>query len=247
MYRPAHAAQSSAAGLALFSEPPYGLYSMIKAIEGVLETMSDGVAVVRPPTWPMSFEVLVPAYLGERLAPRVGERVTLTTFLYLEGQGQGTSFVPRLLGFESVVDRDFFELFTTVKGIGNRKALRAMALPPAEIAALIASRDTKGLTRLPEIGKRMAETVLAELTGKVERYLAAGGGSDDLPRATVPPQTSRLTRAGEEAVEVLIQLGETRADAANLVERALQRQQSTGGAAETADEIVALVFSHRAI
>jgi Holliday junction DNA helicase RuvA len=219
---------------------------MIKVIEGVLETMSDGVAVVRPPSWPMSFEVMVPAYLGERLAPRAGEFITLTTFLYLEGQGQGTSFVPRLLGFESVVDRDFFELFTTVKGIGNRKALRAMAVPPAEIAALIAARDNKGLTRLPEIGKRMAETVLAELTGKVERYLVAGESATVSARGP-GIQEARLSRAGEEAVEVLIQLGESRGEAVNLVERALSKQQALGGSAGSADEIVALVFSHRAI
>ncbi len=59
--------------------------------------------------------------------------ITLTTFQYLESQGQGSSVIPRLVGFQSTAEREFFELFTTVKGIGNRRALRAMAEDPGVI------------------------------------------------------------------------------------------------------------------
>src|SRR5712671_6350629 len=91
--------------------------------------------------------------------------------VYLEGQGQGTSFVPRVLGFATPREREFFELFTTVKGLGNKRALRALAREPVEIAGAIAEKNTRALQELPEIGKRLAETVIAELTGKVEKFV----------------------------------------------------------------------------
>jgi Holliday junction DNA helicase RuvA len=154
---------------------------MICRVTGRLDAIEGTQAVVTPPPGAVSHEVLLPAYVAERLAGRVGAQVTLVTLEYLEAQGQGTSFIPRLVGFESARERDFFLLFTTVKGIGNKKALRAMASPPAEIAGAIASKDSRWLSRLPEIGKRLSETIVAELTGRVAAYMvfdemdAAGG------------------------------------------------------------------------
>jgi Holliday junction DNA helicase RuvA len=120
---------------------------------------------------------------------------------------------PRLLGFDTPADRDFFKLFTTVKGIGVRKALRALIKPMGEIAAAIQAKDAKFLIALPEIGKRTAETIIAELHGKVENY--AGELSSETG------ETSDIPEAGHEAASVLIQLGERRADALALVERVL--------------------------
>lgn len=223
---------------------------MITSITGRLESVAEGAAVLRPGSGPFAYEVLLPAYLAERLAPRVGVDVTLTTLAYLEGQGQGTSFIPRLVGFENGSDRDFFELFTTVKGIGNRKALRAMALHPTEIARLITARDAKGLTKLPEIGKRMAETVIAELTGKVERYLGAGEGmvvTGDERRSSPTAGAGDRGPAAEEAVEVLVQLGESRSDAGAMVDRCLSRQGAGARSELTTDEIVSRVFASKGV
>ena len=60
---------------------------------------------------------------------------------YLEGQANGAVFRPRLVGFTSDRDRRFFELLTSVKGIGYRKALRALAMPIATIARAVAEKD----------------------------------------------------------------------------------------------------------
>lgn len=209
-------------------------------------------------------EVLLPSYLAAGLASRVGQRVTLVTIEYLEGQGQGTSFIPRLIGFESAADRDFFELFTTVKGIGNRRALRAMAKPPGVIARAVAERDAKSLTQLPEIGKRLAETVIAELHGKVDGYLseaergsleiksqALGAGrlhgstalGESLAQALGAGHEA-LTPVGEEAAAVLVALGETRADAERKIVTVLDRLRRHGRALPTTpDELVAQIFS----
>ncbi len=148
---------------------------MITQIEGRLVAIEDGAAHVR--VGDLTYEVLVPAADGMLLAASVGNTMVFHTLHYLEGQGQGSSYWPRLLGFRTVQDRAFFELFTTVKGIGNRKALRALQMPFARVARAIADRDLDTLQSLPEIGKRTAEAICVELKGKIEPFTHARGGS----------------------------------------------------------------------
>jgi len=161
---------------------------------------------------PILVDVLVPGSDVEQLQASVGEVVTFHTLLVLESIGQGTSMVPRLIGFASPQDRAFFELFTTVKNIGHRKALRALQAPAVEIASAIGRRDTVFLVSLPEIGKRTAETIIAELSGKVDDWLASGAGS---VAADLPPAGS----AASDAVAMLVSLGERPDVAHQLVER----------------------------
>ncbi|MFN0011521.1 MAG: Holliday junction branch migration protein RuvA, partial [Phycisphaerales bacterium] len=217
---------------------------MITRLAGMLETVEGHAATVRP--WlgagaglatsgpggggaDLAIEVLVPGYFARELSVLCGQRVVFHTLTYLEGQGQGSSFIPRLLGFATAQDRAFFELFTTVNGIGNRKALRALAEKPSVIAAAIMRRDAKALEKLPEIGKRMAEKVVVELHGKVDAYAAVEhsgtGGSLNgdgglLPRGGI--ESSSLPPAVRDAIDALVNLGETRADAERKVARTLE-------------------------
>ena len=192
---------------------------MIASIEGELLSAEQGTALLR--VGALSYEVLVPAADVPALAGQRGATVRFVTLHYLEGQGQGSSFWPRLIGFRSAEDRDFFELFTTVKGIGVRKALRALQRPFAEVAAAIARRDEKALTALPEIGKKMAESIVVELKDKVARYTATTSGGMPSTVGGATPAASLAGSAGD-AVIVLVQLGEPRPTAERLVERALQ-------------------------
>jgi Holliday junction DNA helicase RuvA len=206
----------------------------------------------------LAIEVLLPAYLAERLKPSTGQSVTFHTLLYLEGQGQGTSFIPRLLGFATPDEREFFELFTTVKGIGNRKALRALALPPAQVASAIAARNTRALVELPEIGKRLAETIIAELVGKVDRFALADLADPDRPgkglagAAALPPYPRSTLEAKprpqpeQDAIDALCALGEQRSEAERKVELALTRADPARRAsADSAERILALVYAAR--
>ena len=100
---------------------------MISRIEGDLRGVEEGA--VELACGSLTYTLMVPAADVERLAGLVGDRVGFHTLQYLESHGQGSSFLPRLLGFASAEQRAFFELLTTVKGLGMRKALRAMRLP----------------------------------------------------------------------------------------------------------------------
>ncbi len=165
----------------------------------------------------MLVDVYVPGSDMDALHGRVGEPVTLHTLLVLEGVGQGTSMVPRVIGFGTPQDRAFFELFTTVKNIGHRKALRALQAPARDIAAAIARRDTAFLVALPEIGKRTAETIIAELSGKVDAWLSG-------PSATIEPGPGPASGTpAADAVLMLIALGERPESARQLVERTVSQ------------------------
>ena len=213
--------------------------AVIASIEGELVSAEDGVALVQ--VGPMSYEVLVPAADVPALANQRGAIVRFVTLHYLEGQGQGSSFWPRLIGFRSVEDRDFFDLFTTVKGIGVRKALRALQRPFAEVAAAIARRDEKALTALPEIGKKMAETIVVELKDKVARFTATASGGMEGAVGAVVAGGGALAGAAGDAVIVLVQLGEARPTAERLIERALQVE----GAKAAAEVLVAAALRLR--
>jgi len=192
---------------------------MIARIEGVLETIAGSVLLVRP-AGGLVYEVMVSAYAAARLGGSIGQPVTLHTLHYLESQNQGASFQPRLAGFLTREDREFFELFTSVKGIGNRRALRSMTLASDQIASAIAERDLAILQTLPEIGRRLAETIVATLHGKVDRFISLSSPSaGGKPSSAASPAPRTLTR---DALDVLIQLGENRAQAMAWIDQALR-------------------------
>jgi len=183
---------------------------MIARITGRLESIADGAAVIDAGAG-LWYEVMVPSCDVERLSRRAGQEVVLHTIHYLEGDpGRGMQ-QPRLIGFLNEADRGFFRLFTTVKGIGARRALRALVRSPGEVAAAIANKDAKFLVALPEIGKRTAEQIIAELSGRVDEFAGELAGE---PAAD-------LSEAAAEALAVLVQLGERRADALALIQRVL--------------------------
>lgn len=198
--------------------------------------LDDGRGVV--------YEVLLPAYAAQRLSVSLGQSVTLHTLHYLESQNQGATFLPRLAGFLSKEDKAFYELFTTVKGIGNRKALRAMVLATHQLAGAIADRDLKLLQTMPEIGKKMAETIVVTLRDKVDPYLnaprSAGPNDPDAPAQDGPASAgSSLSRS---AVEVLVQLGENRVQAMAWIDQVLAQDD----APTEIDAIIAAVYRLKA-
>jgi len=215
---------------------------MIARIKGILESVEGSKAIIAIPLGAgaeVAHEVLIPAALGPALLERLGGPVTLHTLEWFESSSQGASFVPRLLGFGTTQDRRFFELFTTVKGVGTKKALKAMARPVGEIARAIADRDVKALQELPEIGKRMAETVVAELHGKVDDFVDYSGASAGAVRVVV--RTGGMSEAADQALAALVRLGESRADAERMVRRAVEITP----AAKSADEILTAAFASR--
>lgn len=209
---------------------------MIARIEGILEGIEEDRAQVVMPAG-FTLDVLLPAFAAVRLAASAGSPITLHTVLFIEAQAQGTTMLPRLVGFLTQEDRAFYQLFITTKGIGQRKALRAMTLPVGQIAAAIADRDTALLQSLPEIGKRTAETIAVSLSGKVDRFIQPTATGAAGPTATDAPRGSSVAR---EALEVLLQLGENRAEAVAWIDQVLGRDEAPAEAEQVIAEVYRL-------
>src|SRR3954447_15499390 len=171
---------------------------MIASLTGTLKHVDEDR--VQLEVGPILYEVLVPAVDLNYLEAAIGEEMTFHTLLYLQGDANGGNLEPRLLGFSRPGDKKFFEKFITVKGIGPKKALKALALPVGEIAQAIESKDARFLIELPEIGKRTAEQIIAELAGKVKDFASPVAAS----RAGGSPSAFRHSAAEEDAIQALI-------------------------------------------
>ena len=197
---------------------------MIVRLTGTVIEVTEETAVIERDG--IAREVLVPGYaIGELTASR-GMEVTVHTLEFIEQNQSGGNMTPRLVGFVHAEDRAFFRRFISVKGIGTRKALKALAEPVRKIAVWIEQADKKALSSLPGIGARAAEMIIAELKGKLGD-LAIGG---ETVAATV--DTSRFTTPQRDALEVLIALGEHRVEAERWLERAAQLHPDVADAEE---------------
>jgi Holliday junction DNA helicase RuvA len=199
---------------------------MICRIQGELVELTENAAHIRCGN--LTYEILVPACDLGSLSTLVGSDIELHTREIIESSNQGASFIPRKVGFMTPECREFFELLTKVKGIGYRKALRAMREPVWTIAGAIADRDLALLKSLPEIGGRMAETILTELKGKVDRFI------ESKPVSVDGTPTGKRGAISADALSVLVQLGENRSQARTLIDRAF----ATDPTIDTADMLV---------
>ncbi len=84
----------------------------------------------------------------------LSDELELITFHYQQLEvGKG---VPVLIGFTSEIEREFFERFITVSGIGPKAAVKALTLPIAAIAQAIDEGNLAVLKSLPGIGEQRA-------------------------------------------------------------------------------------------
>ena len=164
------------------------------------------------------YEVLIPEFTRRHVQEKVGQEISLHTIEYLEGNPMQGRLTPRLIGFLSGIEREFFELFCQVDGVGVKKALRAMVRPVQEVAQLIEDQDPKGLSALPGIGPATAERIIAKLRRKVPKFAL-------LVARDAPPAAEVERDVVSEAFEVLRALGHSEADARRLLDEALCRKQ----------------------
>src|SRR5690606_4343787 len=119
-----------------------------------------------------------------------------------------------MVGFLSGIEREFFEMFCSVDGVGVRKALRAMVRPVPDVATMIEQQDAKGLSSLPGIGAATAERVIAKLRRRMPKFALMV--SMELQGDAAAPSD-----VVNEAYEVLRSLGHSESDARRLIDAAL--------------------------
>jgi len=184
----------------------------------------------------ISYQVFLPATVMQRLDENMAEdgAVSLITYHYFQvEQSKGT---PILIGFLNEIEKEFFEIFITVSGIGPRAALKAFNKPISLIAKAIDEADTNFLKSLPGIGQQRAREIIAKLQNKVGKF----GLIQD---AKIQEQEIKTRDIREEALAVLLQLGYKRSEAASMVKKALERSPDI----QTTEDLLNEVYRQRKI
>ena len=210
---------------------------MITQVRGLLRSVSEEELVLGID--PFDIEVLIPEYARRRLQMRVGELVTLHTVFDIEGNQMSGRMRPRLIGFLSPIDREFFEVFCSVDGVGVRKALRAMVRPVRELARTIQEQDVKMLATYPGIGEATAERIVAKLRRKVGKYalIVEPGAAADPSHAgngQAEPADPDVVR---DAYEALLSVGQSESQARQMIDSVLQGRKKYKSVAEIIEAV----------
>ena len=190
---------------------------MITKVTGQLNRVLD--EEVRLQVGGLEYQVLVPEFVRRQLQMRTGQEVTLHTSEYLEGNPMQGRMVPRLIGFLSEPELEFFDLICTVDKVGTRKAIKALMRPVREIADAIQRQDAKWLTTLPGIGPATAEQMVATLRRKVTRYALMPDRSGEGPAAA--EQSAVDANLLEDAYQALLSIGHTPLEARSRLDKVL--------------------------
>lgn len=205
---------------------------MISRISGKL--VERGVNYLLIDIGNFCYEVLVPITVIERLDEFINSdgAVSLQTFHY--HQVDQSKSIPVLIGFLNEIERDFFEIFITVSGIGPRAAIKALNKPISLIAQAIDEGDVVFLKSLPGIGEQRAREIVAKLQNKVGRF----GLIQDNKVKAGGVKTKDIE---EEALAVLMQLEYKKPEASGMIKKALE----VSGGIQTTEELLNIIYKQR--
>ena len=147
--------------------------------------------------------------------PRVGE----STIVFIETIVREDLI--RLYGFATESEKAWFNLLSTVQGVGARVALSILSvLSPSELSSAIALQDKAMIGRANGVGPKLALRLVTELKGKVPAGVGIDAGTLGLQAALgegVAPT------AVTDAVSALTNLGYSSAQASAALARIVAR------------------------
>ncbi len=199
-------------------------------ISGRLSELGETEATINVGAF--DYAVYVPDFVRRQLQGREGEEISLRTIEYLEGNPQKGRMTPRLIGFTSDAERDFFELVCSVDGVGVKKTLKAMVRPVREVAEAIVERDAERLTLLPGVGPAVADRIIAKLHRKMTPFALmvdahSSAGASDAGGDLV-----------SESLEALVGLGHSPSEARLKLDAVL----ATGVSLKTVEDVLREVY-----
>jgi Holliday junction DNA helicase RuvA len=150
----------------------------------------------------IGYEIQVP--LLDYEAALLNDKVKFYTYHHIREQSQD------LFGFSTLAAKKLFELLITVQGIGPKAALAILSLGDSEtVRNAIANSDSAFISQASGVGKKSADRVAVDLSDKVGLALRQ---DNDLAG------NSRIITGSDEALEALMALGYSLADAAKALE-----------------------------
>jgi Holliday junction DNA helicase RuvA len=181
---------------------------MIAHIRGTLFSKLPSQAIVEAGGVGYDVAISVPTYSA---LPAEGAQVSLHIYTQVREDALA------LFGFSERGEKQLFERLITVTGVGPKLALTILSgLSTERTIAAIRAQDHATLTRIPGVGKRLAERLVVELKDKLE----------DLSRPSAIPQLSGA--AADDVLSALVNLGYQRAAAQKALETAVAKDKAVG-------------------
>jgi Holliday junction DNA helicase RuvA len=210
---------------------------MITKVTGIVNRVLD--EEVRLQVGPLEYQILMPDFVRRQIQQSVGQELTLHTNEYLEGNPMQGRIVPRLIGFLTEAELEFFELFCTVDKVGVRKAIKALVRPIREIADAIQRQDSKWLTTLPGVGAATAEQIVATLRRKVTKFALMPARRASEPAPVTTGVDGNLL---EDAYQALLSVGHSPLEARNRLDKVL----AGGRSYKSVEEILLEIYKQGA-
>ena len=190
---------------------------MYEYLQGTLQTVLADAVVLD--IGGIGYRVHVATTCSSRCAP-IGHTIKLTVDLVIRDDAH------TLYGFASAHNRDFFRLLQQVNGIGPRAALNILSHAPAEeIASMLIRKDTKSLSSISGIGKKLAERLVVELNEKVAEFITS--------------EVQNSTASGQAAIQALQTLGFSTVEA----KEAIAEAQKHFARAATVEQLIQYALS----
>lgn len=205
---------------------------MISRISGTV--IEKGANYLVLDTGGICYEIFIPATVMQRLDESINGDGTLTLKTFHYFQVEPSKSTPVLIGFLNDIERDFFEIFITVSGIGPKAALKALNKPISQIAQAIDEGDLNFLKSLPGIGQQRAKEIIAKLQNKVGKF---GLIRDD----KIKEKSKETPDIAQEVLAVLMQLGYKKPEASGMIKLALEISPNI----QTTEELLNVVYRQR--
>lgn len=206
---------------------------MISEISGKMRKKKESSVIIDVNG--LSYEVMIPPVIMRSLdKARSGDgMINLVTFHYY--QMDQSKALPVLVGFLNEIEREFFEQFIKVSGVGPKAACRAFNMSLSAIADAIDRGDLALLKTLPGIGEQKAREIIAKLQGKVGKFAL-------IQDRSVSGTPAAKEDVKEEALSVLLQLQYKKHEAQDMINKAVSHNPK----AATCEEILNEVYRAKA-
>lgn len=201
---------------------------MISEINGKIKKKKESSVIVDVNG--ICYEILIPPAVMKALEKVQTNDGIVNLKIYHYYQMDPSKAIPVLVGFLNEIEKEFFEAFITVSGVGPKAACRALTLSFSVIADAIDRADMALLKTLPGVGEQKAREIIAKLQGKVGKFcLIQDRFAEDMPKIKEDIK--------EEALNVLIQLQYKKPEAKDMIDKAIRRNPKVVSCEEILNEV----------
>jgi holliday junction DNA helicase RuvA len=182
---------------------------MIAHLRGKLIHKQPGQAIVEAAGVGYDVTISVPTFTA---LPVVGAEVSL----HIHTQVREDQIA--LFGFLEREEKRLFERLITVSGVGPKLAITLLSgLSVDRVVQAIRAQDHAQLTRIPGVGKKLAERLVVELKDKLNDF------------AVAPAHVTVHGAAVEDVLSALVNLGYQRPAAEKAIEQAVAKEKDLAG------------------